>query len=669
MFPGKRWSSARSIAALFVLATGVPLATLFWLGWRVWEQDRALEDQQIRQRVERAADIAVAALERAVAASEKRLAAGLEDWPPGAVVVSLRAQAVRVRPAERVAYLPVSPSLPRLPDAPFAAAEALEFRKSDFTGAAARYRELAHSRDPAVRAGALLRLARSLCSAGRLAEALPAYAPLLSVDGLAFEGVPVSLVARHARCAVMEALNQTAALRQEARVLAADFERSRWALTRAVSELYAADAARWGAAPSPKHAERELLAEAVTALWQGLPASGSDASGREWKNIGEENVAVLWRRSGGGVLALVASRQFVAAQWLNAIGGVLQQERVKLEILEGQPGSADLQVRPVFSRKDDADLEVRAPKGSGGLPAGTIRRAADTGLPWNVAVASEHPAAERAPFLMRRRLLMAGFGILVLLSLLAGYVIFRAISRELAVARLQSDFVAAVSHEFRTPLTSLRQFTDMLREHRGLSEERRNLCYEAQARATGRLTRLVESLLDFGRMEGGARLYHLQRQDCAQLVRDVVEEFRREPQAVSFEIRVTGNGSADIETDAEALGRALWNLLDNAVKYSGESRAIEVAIERRDSEVAISACDHGLGIPAHEQATIFRKFHRGEEARKRGIQGTGIGLAMVHHIMAAHRGRVELRSEPGRGSTFTLVLPAARRKAAVGRGL
>jgi signal transduction histidine kinase len=613
MFPGKRWSSGRSIAALFVLATGVPLATLFWLGWRVWEQDRALEDQQIRQRVERAADIAVAALERAVAASEKRLAAGVENWPEGAVVVSLHAQAVRVRPAERVAYLPVSPSLPRLPDAPFAAAEALEFRKSDFTGAAARYSELAHSRDPAVRAGALLRLARSLRSAGRLAEALPAYAPLLSVDGLAFEGVPVSLVARHARCAVMEALNQTAALRQEARVLAAD-------------------AARWGAAPSPKHAERELLAEAVTALWQGLPASGPDASGREWKTTGEENVAVLWRRSGGRVLALVASRQFVAAQWLNAVGGVLQQERVKLAIQEG----------------------------SGGLPAGAIRRAADTGLPWNVAVASEDPAAERAPFLMRRRLLMAGFGILVLLSLLAGYVIFRAISRELAVARLQSDFVAAVSHEFRTPLTSLRQFTDMLREHRGLSEERRNLCYEAQARATGRLSRLVESLLDFGRMEGGARLYRFQRHDCAQLVRDVVEEFRREPQAASFEIRVTANGSADIETDAEALGRALWNLLDNAVKYSGESRAIEVAIERRDSEVAISACDHGLGIPAHEQATIFRKFQRGEEARKRGIQGTGIGLAIVDHIMAAHRGRVELRSEPGRGSTFTLVLPARK---------
>ena len=632
MFPGKRWSSARSIAALFVLATGVPLATLFWLGWRVWEQDRALEDQQIRQRVERAADIAVAALERAVAASEKRLAAGIEDWPQGAVVVSWHAQAVRVRPAERVAYLPVSPSLPRLPDAPFAAAESLEFRKSDFTGAAARYSELAHSRDPAVRAGALLRLARSLRSAGRLAEALPAYAPLLSVDGLAFEGVPVSLVARHARCAVMEALNRTSALREEARVLAADFERSRWALTRAVSELYAADAARWGAAPSPKHAERELLAEAVTALWQGLPASGPDASGREWKNIGEENVAVLWRRSGGRVLALVASRQFVAAQWLNAVGGVLQQERVKLAIQEG----------------------------SGGLPAGAIRRAADTGLPWNVAVASEDPAAERAPFLMRRRLLMAGFGILVLLSLLAGYVIFRAISRELAVARLQSDFVAAVSHEFRTPLTSLRQFTDMLREHCGLSEERRDLCYEAQARATGRLTRLVESLLDFGRMEGGARLYHFQRHDCAQLVRDVVEEFRREPQAASFDIRVTGNGSADIETDAEALGRALWNLLDNAVKYSGESRAIEVAIERRDSEVAISACDHGLGIPAHEQAAIFRKFQRGEEARKRGIQGTGIGLAMVDHIMAAHRGRVELRSEPGRGSTFTLVLPTRK---------
>jgi len=198
----------------------------------------------------------------------------------------------------------------------------------------------------------------------------------------------------------------------------------------------------------------------------------------------------------------------------------------------------------------------------------------------------------------------------------------------------------------------------MLREHGNLSDERRRLCYEAQSRATDRLTRLVESLLDFGRIEAGARPYRFERRDCAELVERVVEEFRREVQAVGYEVEFHGNGPAQIEADGEALSRAVWNLLDNAVKYSPDRRTIEVGLERREQSVSIAVRDRGIGIPAHERAAIFVKFHRGEQARARGIQGTGIGLAMVEQIVKAHHGRVELESEPGKGSTFTIVLPA-----------
>ncbi len=237
---------------------------------------------------------------------------------------------------------------------------------------------------------------------------------------------------------------------------------------------------------------------------------------------------------------------------------------------------------------------------------------------------------------------------------------YRALSREFAAARLQSEFVAAVSHEFRTPLTSLRQFTDMLREHKNLSDERRDLCYEAQARSTSRLTRLVESLLDFGRMEGGARVYHFTPLDCSELARHVVEEFRNETQCSGFQFRVAAESPVEIEADSEALGRALWNLLDNAVKYSGGSREVDVEVGRNEQKARISVRDRGLGIPAREQATVFRKFQRGADAVKLGIKGTGIGLAMVNHIVRAHHGRVELQSSPGQGSTFTVVLPARR---------
>jgi signal transduction histidine kinase len=128
--------------------------------------------------------------------------------------------------------------------------------------------------------------------------------------------------------------------------------------------------------------------------------------------------------------------------------------------------------------------------------------------------------------------------------------------------------VAAVSHEFRTPLTSLRQFTSMLRENPNLSEDRRTVCYDAQMRAADRLVGLVESLLDFGRMEAGARRYHFEPRDCAEVVRRAVDEFRNDPQAANYAIAFRGDGPIPANTDADALSRAVRNLLENAVKYS-----------------------------------------------------------------------------------------------------
>ncbi len=105
------------------------------------------------------------------------------------------------------------------------------------------------------------------------------------------------------------------------------------------------------------------------------------------------------------------------------------------------------------------------------------------------------------------------------------------------------------------------------------------------------------------------------------------------------------------------MSRALWNLLDNAVKYSPESRAVHVELTREAGRASITVRDHGIGIPADEQRTIFDRFVRGTESKSRRIHGTGIGLAMVRQIVRAHGGEVDLVSEPGRGSSFTIRLP------------
>ncbi len=618
------------VALLLAVAVAVPPAALLWVCWRVLEQDRALEEQQVAQRVERAADIATAALLRAVESTERRLAEGAGDWPDGAVCLTAVRETLQVWPRERVSYLPAALHVPELPGAPFAAAESVEFGQRDLNRAATIYRDLASSDHADVRAGALLRLARCLRASGRHAEALPVYTRLLNEDGWAFEGMPVSLVARQARCSVMEVLKRTDELRYEAAALSSDLRRDRWPLTRPVAQLHAQDAARWGIALPPVESERELLAEGLAAIWQKVSQPGAVSSGREAIPAGQgETVVAIWNRSGERVTALVADSRFVSAQWLAAIDPVLREQRVDLTLYG----------------------DARA------LPGGAVRRAAETGLPWTVVVAASDPETEHAQFRLRRRLLLSGFLILAALAVVAGYLMYRALSREFAAARLQSEFVAAVSHEFRTPLTSLRQFTDMLRDHKNLTDERRDLCYEAQARSTSRLTRLVESLLDFGRMEGGARVYHFAPVDCSELVRRVVEEFRSESQSSGFQFCVAAERSVEIDADSEALGRALWNLLDNAVKYSGDSREVAVEVSRNDRKARITVQDRGLGIPAREQKAIFRKFQRGGDAVKLGIKGTGIGLAMVSHIVKAHHGRIELQSAPGQGSTFSIDLP------------
>ena len=241
-------------------------------------------------------------------------------------------------------------------------------------------------------------------------------------------------------------------------------------------------------------------------------------------------------------------------------------------------------------------------------------------------------------------------------------IITRSVVRDLAVARLQSDFVSAVSHEFRTPLTSLRQLTEVLLDGRVAAEDRRETYYRALARQTDRLHRLVESLLDFGRMEAGTSPYRLEPLDACALVRSVVEEFRAGRGREGLPRGAAGGQPPGVRrrrlpADREALTHALWNLLDNAVKYSPECRTVWVDVERTGIAAwPIRVRDRGLGVPRHEHADIFERFVRGADAKAHGIKGTGIGLAMVRHIVSAHGGDVGVESVPGEGSTFTIAL-------------
>jgi len=619
---------SRRLVALIVGSTVVPLVALFCLGRTLLDNDRDLEDQRDKQRLEQAAQLVVAALQRAVSSSQQDLASGIADWPEGSVVVHFREGYVEASPKGRVAYFPAVQSLRESPPDLFSVGEQIEHQGHDHASALRVFSELEASSDSAIRAGALLRMGRNLAALGRVADALKAYSALSRIQDVAIDGTPASLYGFYARCELLDREQRNSELQVEARLLDHELRSGRWLLTDVTYKLYTLDTARW-LGGNPVATEEERFAEAVGLAWERWLSHAPSGPGT--LVVGTRTFAVLWQMAGASARALIVSPQFIDEQWMKPAAVVAAGQNVSFKV---------------------GDLDAT------GSLASVKLKSTETALPWDVVATSLISSGSDPGFLFRRRLLIAGFVVLTLMAVTTSYLIYRAMERELAVVRLQSDFVSAVSHEFRTPLTAMRQFTEMLRESPNLSEDRRIVCYDAQMRSADRLLNLVESLLDFGRMEAGARHYQFEQRDCAVLVQRAVEEFRKDPQAEQFAIQFRADTPVQAATDGEALSRAVRNLLENAVRYSPDDRRVEVALNRTNGHVRISVRDHGIGISADDRARIFKKFQRGEQARLRGIKGTGIGLAMVDEIVKAHHGRVELESEPGAGSTFTIVLPA-----------
>ena len=564
-----RMRAPGNLTAVFLAVAGVSVCALVWLGIAIVRQDRVLESQGLDDRREGAADRMVTALERVLSADERRLdgapAAPEETVPDGALVFVADSSGLQVRPERGLLFYPLAAPLPEPPTEVFGAAETFEYADRDAGRAIALLRQLSTSRDPAVKAGARLRLARNLRKMGQAEAALDAYRDLSDLGGVGLSGVAADLVARSARCDLLQRSGRREQLRSEAQGIAADLRNGRWQLDRAAWHHYASKPTEWLGTAINDDAERRAIAEAVDWLWRRWragPLVDSGPSGRRALDGGTSPVTVLWRASNERLTALVAGAAYQRKNWFEPALAALDRPGVGIAILDER----------------DRVLHGSAPRAE---QPQTRRLAAATGLPWTVVAATTDVAGELRAFTQRRQLMVIGLGALGLLIVAASYLIGRAVSRELAAARLQSDFVSAVSHEFRTPLTSLAQFTEILTEQEDAPVEKRRVFHEAQARATRRLTRLVESLLDFGRMEAGARPYQLEPIDAAEVTEDVVRDFRQDVEPAGFTVSYDGpTGRATINADREALTQAIWNLLDNAVKYSGDSRAVHVEVEQ-----------------------------------------------------------------------------------------
>jgi len=237
------------------------------------------------------------------------------------------------------------------------------------------------------------------------------------------------------------------------------------------------------------------------------------------------------------------------------------------------------------------------------------------------------------------------------------------VRREANLSRLQSDFVSKVSHELRTPLTSIKLFTETLALRRGdvAAEDK---CIEALNRESGRLQELIDRLLDWGRMESGRREFLLRETDLRAIVDTALAAFDpvRERRKLDVKVELPAE-SPVVVADRGAVADALLNLLMNAYKYGGDPPDIlvKVGVDQRAAKISVS--DNGPGIAPSEHKRIFQKFYRMDDRLSREREGSGLGLAIVKHVMRAHRGKVELVSAPGKGSTFSLLLPLAERSA------
>lgn len=256
------------------------------------------------------------------------------------------------------------------------------------------------------------------------------------------------------------------------------------------------------------------------------------------------------------------------------------------------------------------------------------------------------------------------FGVLILafcVTLLVGAIVLVvSLKRATDLSQLQLDFLSKVSHEFRTPLTSIRLFTQTLMEPRPLTEEQRQQCLDMLDHETERLSVMIGRLLDFGRMEAGRMIYHRQPESVGAVVDAALRAF--EPIRMREQIALETSLSPDLPmilADRTMLSQALLNLLQNAAKYGGDGREIDLTCRAEHGGVSLSVADKGPGIPRRERRRIFDRFYRIDDRLSRKQEGSGLGLAIVRHVVQAHGGSVVVRNRPHGGAEFSIVLPAA----------
>jgi signal transduction histidine kinase len=659
---GGRRPSGRDLQALFaatILLPGVLLATV---GIRAWLQERQLADQQMRERVERAADLAQRAFEQDLRGWQSLLDRFSKDGPPllesfdesvraaftqpgaGAIVVQ-STQGPVIWPERQSIYALGPPGEPgeRVHTSPLLdAAELVEIRDRQPDRAIPLYRDAISRLAPGTRAAGLMRLARTLRKAARGPEAIAIYRELvMSTERMG--AVPVELLARHELCASFAARRPATPDDCGMLDLYRDLVEGRWHLPMTRYLFYSESVQRMlnASTARSKAAQWVALERSKIALAEAARSRPSVTDAADMDVVGA--ISVIRSRAAPGVALLLSRTWLAASRWPRIF-------------------------RPVVATGFRVD--VHDPQGgawfdssSGPYSEGTTivtRRPEMAGASWRLRTTSLDPTVLMADVQRWRTLTLVMLLLLVALLAFGTYLTTRVVRREIEFARLQSDFVSTVSHEFRSPLTGIRQLGEMLLRGRVADAARRHEYYERITREADRLSRLVENLLDVAQIDAGGKQYRSERLETSTWLRGVVADARTNPAHRQTRIEaLIPEVLPAVTGDREALSSAVHNLLDNAVKYSPGADTVWCEATASNGQVTIRVRDRGVGMSDDDRRHACERFRRGNGPITEQVKGTGLGLSLVDHIVRAHGGQVEFESRLGEGTTASIHLSAS----------
>jgi signal transduction histidine kinase len=637
----------------FAVLLGLPALLLAWLGLRAAHADRVEREQQFREQQTQVARLINAAMINLLAKLESDLRRWDADQPITAAELQQQFDALSLFSVndgglirfiqDRIYFTTtaeVMPATDAIDEWPVQTEQAIEqVRAAEAQGhkseAATAYRQIMNT-ESKLRAWAEIGLARLQDQSGNLdARRLLANAAWGRSEAVTPAGLPAALIA----CAYVErvAERERAAFIPLLEQTLASLRRGQWWLSYDARRFYDAELRRLlegagSTARSSDDAHLDELADMATVIGQALPRRETTTYGYEPGR--RAAYLIIWSasvRDAGQRLGLAIAPPQLAKLLDVALAQAVSGLSFTTSIRDGQS-------QPLWGTPSEAFHTEALPAVSG----------------WEIVFSRSMSMRS----IEQKQWFWYGLILLLIVVLAAGLMMTaRVVRREMELNRLQNEFIAAVSHEFKSPLVSIRLLMERLTGGRVSTSEAINEYHAAINREAQRLERLVHRLLEVQQIAARRKRYHFARTSLIDIAEAAIHELR--PQAEAREIHIEAQTAGEIpelSLDRAAMTDALENLIDNAIKYSPSGARVTVEIRATENHVCVEVCDQGIGIDRDELPRIFDKFYRGRRAERQDAKGAGLGLAIVKAAVEAHGGSIHVDSAPGRGSRFSLRL-------------